>query len=164
MRPVIRMALSVGLLLPATATASSAAGEVSGCKAPAPIPSTHTMIPYPKISERMGERGGSRFAITIGEDGAATAVSITSSSGSRRLDDAAVAHIARNYRWEPVPAGCNTKPVELIVNWWLEPWPTPSAIKAEPGIEVIDVRGQCIHTWAYDGPVSSSGSGPCRAR
>ena len=123
------------------------------------------MIPYPAISQRMGERGATRLTIALGADGVPVIVSVSKTSGSRRLDEAAVAHVEMHYRWEALPPGCSPaqRNVDIGINWWLDPLPNPSAIKAEEaGIEVIDVKGLCIEIWAYDGPVCSSGSRPCR--
>jgi TonB family protein len=167
MHPSFRVILAGSLFLWVGPLASGSAQEAPACKSPIPVQSTRTMIRYRAISERMGERGATRLLIILGADGAPLDVSIAKSSGSQRLDNAAAAHIEMNYRWEAMPAGCSPakRTVEIAVNWWLDPLPNPSAIKAdEAGIEVIDVRGQCIHLWAYDGPNGgSSGSAPCRA-
>jgi TonB family protein len=161
----IAVAALIGPLVALTPPIS--AQEAPACKSSIPVQSTRKMIRYPAISERMGERGATRLIVSLGSDGTPTGVSISKSSGSKRLDDAAAAHIEMHYRWEALPSGCSPakRTFEIGVNWWLDPLPNPSAIKAdEAGIEVIDVRGQCIEIWAYDGPGwSSSGSRPCRA-
>jgi TonB family protein len=143
--------VAASLFLLTGSLASSSAQEVAACKAPSAIQSTHTMIPYPPVSRRMGERGGSRFTVSIGADGGVTDVAVTTGSGSKRLDDTAAAHIKSHYRWQSIPVGCKPSFVEIVVNWWLDPLPTPTAIAvAGEGVEVIDVRAPHIDIHIID--------------
>lgn len=65
------------------------------------IARTHTLPPYPALSQRMGEQGTTLLKVTIGIDGKVSAVSIVTSSGSTRLDDAAAQYVKDNWRWQP---------------------------------------------------------------
>jgi protein TonB len=62
---------------------------------------TKPLPPYPALSQRLGEQGTTRLKCTIGTDGKATEVSVANSSGSTRLDTAAVAFVKDNWKWEP---------------------------------------------------------------
>lgn len=64
---------------------------------------------YPAASERLGEEGATGLQLLINEDGRVTQASITSSSGSDRLDQAAVKHAQRSWIFSPCMAG--DKPV-----------------------------------------------------
>lgn len=65
---------------------------------------------YPPTSRRMGEQGTTTVAVCIGPDGrVATAAKIERTSGSARLDEAAVKYAART-RWSPATE--NGKPVQ----------------------------------------------------
>jgi TonB family protein len=56
-------------------------------------------------------------------DGTLTDVAISKSSGSKRLDDTAAAHIKAHYRWETLAESCNPATINttIIVNWLLDP-------------------------------------------
>jgi protein TonB len=75
------------------------------------IASTHTQPPYPTISQRLGEQGTTLLNITIDENGHCTEASVASSSGSNRLDTAAMDYVKQRYRWRP--ATQNGKPVAI---------------------------------------------------
>jgi len=87
-----------------------------------PIMSTRTKPPYPTISQRLGEQGTTEMIVTIGTDGRVKAAEVTKSSGSKRLDDAAVAHVTARWRWNPPTQ--EGKPVEarqiVRVEWTLK--------------------------------------------
>ena len=68
---------------------------------PKEITRTHTIPPYPALSQRLGEQGTTRLKVTVGTDGKPTEVSVSKTSGSNRLDQAAVGHVKDNWRWEP---------------------------------------------------------------
>ena len=55
-----------------------------------PIARTHSIPPYPTISQRLGEQGTVTLKVTIGTDGSVTEDSIEKTSGSDRLDQAAL--------------------------------------------------------------------------
>ena len=70
----------------------------------------------------MGEQGTTLLKVTIGTDGKVTACTIVTSSGSARLDAAAVEYVKDNWRWQP-PTQLG-KPVEatteVSVKWDLK--------------------------------------------
>jgi len=74
------------------------------------ITRTHTLPTYPTISQRLGEQGTTLLKVTIGTDGRVTDAVVQKSSGSQRLDDAAVEHVKRTWRWKPPTT--NGKPSE----------------------------------------------------
>jgi periplasmic protein TonB len=89
---------------------------------PKEIARTHTLPPYPALSQRMGEQGTTALTCDIGADGKPMACSVTRSSGSQRLDDAASSYVKEHYTWEP--ATRDGKPVadktQLNVVWDLK--------------------------------------------
>jgi protein TonB len=89
---------------------------------PKEIARTHTLPPYPPLSQRMGEQGTTALTCEIGIDGKPIACSVTVSSGSQRLDEAASSYVKEHYTWEP--ATRDGKPVaaktQLNVIWDLK--------------------------------------------
>jgi TonB family protein len=65
------------------------------------IGGTPTKPPYPAISQRLGEQGTSSLTCVIDESGRCVEASITLSSGSKRLDDAAIEYVKARYKWRP---------------------------------------------------------------
>ena len=80
---------------------------------PASIGRPHTcQQDYPPISKRLGETGTTLLAFQIGTDGAISNITVANSSGSQRLDDAAVA-CAASWRYKPaIQSG-----VPVTVQW-----------------------------------------------
>ena len=68
---------------------------------PKEIAKTHTIPPYPALSQRLGEQGTTTLKVTVGVNGKPTEVSIDNGSGSARLDQAALVYVRDNYTWEP---------------------------------------------------------------
>jgi protein TonB len=67
---------------------------------------------YPPISQRLGEEGVTLLAFTVTTDGGVANITVAKSSGSERLDSAAVS-CAGSWRYKPaIEAG---KPVS--VSW-----------------------------------------------
>jgi protein TonB len=89
---------------------------------PKEIARTHTLPPYPALSQRMGEQGTTALTCEIGVDGKPINCAVTRSSGSQRLDDAASSYVKDHYTWEP--ATRDGKPVadkaQLNVVWDLK--------------------------------------------
>lgn len=78
---------------------------------------------YPSASIRLGEEGATGMRLYITEDGHVADVELTSSSGSPRLDQAAIKHAQQNWRFSPcmngdAPVACwhETKLVWKIEN------------------------------------------------
>jgi periplasmic protein TonB len=68
---------------------------------PASIGRPHTcMQNYPPISQRLGEEGVTLLAFTVTSDGSVANITVAKSSGSERLDGAAVS-CATNWRYKP---------------------------------------------------------------
>lgn len=57
--------------------------------------------PYPPASERQDEQGIVLVRVRVGADGRVLAASLKSSSGHRRLDEAAIEHARRAWRFVP---------------------------------------------------------------
>ncbi|HWV16718.1 MAG TPA: energy transducer TonB [Cellvibrio sp.] len=64
---------------------------------------------YPTAATRLGEEGETGLNLLIGADGRVAEVKLVSSSGSARLDEAAIKHAQRNWRFSPCTEG--DKPV-----------------------------------------------------
>jgi protein TonB len=64
--------------------------------------------PYPAAARRLGEQGAVLVRVLVGADGRAERVEIASSSGSSRLDEAALASVRR---WLFAPANAGAGPV-----------------------------------------------------
>lgn len=80
---------------------------------PKEIARTHTLPPYPPLSQRMGEQGTTGLSCEIGVDGKPISCVVTHSSGSPRLDEAAVSYVKDHYTW--TPATRDGKPVTATV-------------------------------------------------
>jgi protein TonB len=89
---------------------------------PKTIARTHTTPPYPALSQRMGEQGTTYLTCDIGIDGKPTACTVTKSSGSQRLDEAALSYVKEHYTWEPATRDGKPVPgkVQLEVVWDLK--------------------------------------------
>lgn len=66
-----------------------------------PIARTHTLPPYPTISQRLGEQGTSQLQVNISTEGGVTDCKIAKSSGSERLDNAACEYVKGHWKWQP---------------------------------------------------------------
>ena len=87
-----------------------------------PVTRTHTLPPYPTISQRLGEQGTSQMQVAINTEGTVTDCKIVKSSGSDRLDAAACEYIKGHWRWNPPtqegkPVSANT---DVSVVWNLK--------------------------------------------
>lgn len=60
---------------------------------------------YPSASLRLGEEGATGLRLYINEKGKVIEVQLASSSGSDRLDNAAIAHAKRNWKFSPCMEG-----------------------------------------------------------
>lgn len=60
---------------------------------------------YPAAATRLGEEGATGLNLFIAADGSVAEVKLVSSSGSTRLDDAAIKHAQRNWRFSPCTEG-----------------------------------------------------------
>jgi protein TonB len=69
--------------------------------APSAVAGTHTIPPYPDLARRLGEEGMVVLDVALDADGRVTDVRVNRSSGSARLDGAAVAWVRDNWRYRP---------------------------------------------------------------
>jgi len=66
----------------------------------------HTTKPeYPSAASRLGEEGTTGLKLFVSADGRVTEATVFSSSGSTRLDDAAIKHALRNWAFTPCMEG-----------------------------------------------------------
>lgn len=66
-----------------------------------PIARTHSLPPYPTISQRLGEHGTTGMIVNISEQGNVTECKVEKGSGSERLDTAACEYVKSHWRWNP---------------------------------------------------------------
>jgi len=115
----VLLLLFAGLIL----LAYHAHQKALACVRPAqPMMKTHTMPSYPPLSETLNEEGVSRLAVAVGLDGSAAMVEVVRSSGSVRLDDAAVSHVKAHWKWYPAQdQRCQPVMVrkEITITWRL---------------------------------------------
>jgi protein TonB len=117
--------LAVCLAVSPPAGAQGAA-EIPNCTSPGIIKPTaanpHVTDEYPLLSQVLGEEGSTRLDIVIGQDGSVETASVAQSSGSLRLDDAAVDSVQKRWRYHPAlqngtPIACRWK---VVVGWRLQ--------------------------------------------
>ena len=65
------------------------------------ITRTHTLPPYPALSQRMGESGTTGLACEITVEGKVSSCKVEKGSGSARLDEAASSYVKDHYTWQP---------------------------------------------------------------
>jgi len=102
-RPVLP-APAISAAPPVPAIAPAAARAIEG---------THTIPPYPDLARRLGEQGTVRLRIALDAAGRVSVVTVQRSSGSERLDAAAVAWVQAHWRYHPATQG--GKPVAASV-------------------------------------------------
>ena len=84
------------------------------------IARTHSIPPYPTISQRLGEQGTSQLQVAIDVTGSVTDCKVSKSSGSERLDAAACEYVKGHWKWQPPtqegkPVAANTL-VDVVWN------------------------------------------------
>jgi len=115
-----------------TASSLAQAQELTRCATPGlvlnPNFKSHTLVPYPVLAKRNLEQGKSIFLVNIGTDGVPTDVTVELSDASQRMNDAAIAHLKSNWRWEPPMQDCQptTAKANVQVMWSLVHVPPPS--------------------------------------
>ena len=113
-RKLFRM---VGLCMVLGVSAQQAAAADECPKLPLrAVMSTHTIPPYPVLAQRIGKQGPTRMMVDINTEGVPTHADVITSSGSLRLDDAAVAHVLEFWRWLPPTENCKPIAVKTLVN------------------------------------------------
>jgi TonB family protein len=140
----LRFWLLALLMLPA-APAFAAVGDAA-CTMPnqplMPVMSTHTQPPYPQMSVMTKEQGTTILQVVIGSDGVPTDVTVNTSSGSIRLDQAAIDHVKANWRWNPPLANCKPIAVKTLISihWNLQNAASPLAQQNAPPTIVMDAQ------------------------
>lgn len=101
-----------------------------------PIMATHTQPPYPQMSVMTKEEGNTVLAISIGADGVPSDVTIKTSSGSVRLDQAAIDFVKANWRWNAPVVNCKPSATTTMVSirWSLQQDNTAAMAAAPPTI------------------------------
>ena len=149
--------------------------KVAACLVP--IMPTHSLIPYPSLSQRLSEQGTTTLAVSIGTDGAPASVTVNHASGGRHLDDAAVSYIKTHYRWQPPPEDCKPEATQakIIVNWRLDPpiydvamtmtmleadYPPGAVERSEAGDTTLDLAFDETRPCEGEGRVVSSSNYP----
>lgn len=116
------LAACIAVLLPAWA---QPAADIPQCNSPGIVQPTaansHVAGEYPLLSGVLGEQGDTILDIVIMQDGSVGAASVAKSSGSLRLDDAAVDVVQKGWRYHPAlrngaPLACRWK---VDVRWVL---------------------------------------------
>ena len=107
------LAAFTGLMV-STSESWAACGVFDPANQPVPITSTHIQPPYPEISRRLGERGKTVLRVDIDEHGSVIDDYVRRSSGSDRLDHAALEFVRDNWRWQPSSTRCH--PVAAITD------------------------------------------------
>lgn len=121
MRALTALALCTGVLVLASPSWASPCGLPDPANKPIAIGGTHLSPPYPMISIRLGEQGVTVIRVEIGADGSVLDDFVRRSSGSDRLDHAALDYVKQNWRWKPPSSNC--RPVaaatDVTVGWSL---------------------------------------------
>ena len=115
---ITAVAVEKPAVAPERPTSTPPAAPVEAASAIAPtlargIAGTHTTPPYPPLSVRLGEEGTVRLHIALDSGGKIHAVNVLKTSGSERLDSAAVSWVAKHWRY--APATHDGKPVASSV-------------------------------------------------
>ncbi len=82
------------------------------------VPGTHVLPTYPPLSQALNEQGTTIVLVTIGPDGVPTDASVSKSSGSQRLDAAAIDSVKQSWRWQPLPPACPVGARTLVSITW----------------------------------------------
>jgi len=93
-----------------------------GRKPPAALPTYFSSSDYPKEALRHREQGKVGFRVTVGVDGRVAACAITSSSGSRALDETTCRLAAERFHFRPAMDAAGTRVqdwMDLSVMWVL---------------------------------------------
>jgi TonB family protein len=103
---------------------------------------SHIVQEYPVLSAILHEEGTTILAFVINEDGTVGSVSVARSSGSLRLDDAAVDAVSHQWRYAPAmtpdgkPVACRWK---AAVKWVLQA-SSPMILQRAPGAVVMKLE------------------------
>jgi protein TonB len=116
---------------PPSPFAQQAPGVSNGCGRTAGIflravPNTHLIAPYPSEAVQNHESGRVLLRVVVDREGNASEATVTKSSGYPDLDDAAIASVKGNWRWQPPPPECAEMGVVVPVFYiWNNPVSAP---------------------------------------
>lgn len=86
------------------------------------IRETHTLPEYPFWSKILARQGWTVLRVTVGTDGVPTQAAVDQSSGTSGLDDTAVEHVQKVWRWRPQTDSACQQPQTIKVNIvWRQP-------------------------------------------
>lgn len=125
---MVTRSILVGLALLAI-TSPVTAQDAAPCAKPGKsleaIASTIRLAPYPPMSMRLGEQGITIVSVAIGQDGVPTDVTVAKSSGNSRLDNAAIAEVKTDWRWQPPLEDCKPTTANTLVSLGFHIGPLP---------------------------------------
>jgi len=135
-----------GFLAKFTAPSQKSSMAKSLCAIASPPP----LIPYPPISQRLNEQGTTTLAVSMSRDGMVTDVTVSQSSGTERLDNAALTYIRDHYRRQSALE--DGKPtatqVTVVVVWRLDTPGDKTTIMPRadypPGAEILEIHAPHI--------------------
>jgi len=143
------IALCLSLAPQASAQSAPPSCTQSGATPPKAA-NSHVSGEYPPLSQVLGEQGNTDVEFVIGEDGSIGSVRVAKSSGSLRLDDAAVASV-KTWRYVPAQAA-DGKPFACLwkarVAWVLHDG-APTLPPGFPGV-VLQMKPQDYPPGALD--------------
>lgn len=107
-----------------------------------PLVATHTQPPYPEMSVMTKEEGNTVLNVSIGADGVPSDVTIKTSSGSIRLDQAAIDHVKANWRWNAPVVNCQPAAAKTAVSiqWSLHASDNTAAMAAAPPTIIMQAK------------------------
>jgi TonB family protein len=124
--------LSVSAVLLAAIATPALGAEIPGCANVATRPmalTSHVLTneDYPPLSLATNETGDTTLKYVVKPDGSTTSIKVTGSSGSLRLDDAAVTFVGK-FKFKPAvtdgkPVACTN---EIMLRWMLNPVDKPA--------------------------------------
>ena len=79
------------------------------------IAGTHRVADYPLIARRLEQQGRTWMRVLVDKNGIAREAIVIYTSGTKRLDEAAVDSIVGKWRWQPPPPECAESGVMLLV-------------------------------------------------
>jgi protein TonB len=131
----IAMTMAAWLLGGSSALAADGDKACTGADQPLrPVMATHTIPPYPEVSAMTKEEGTTLLQVSIGADGVPTKASVVTSSGSLRLDAAAVDYVKSTWRWNAPVKDCQPMASETRVSI---KWDARDAIGDSPRMPMI---------------------------
>ena len=123
--PAVLMVVLLALVTPAWA-------QEKACSMPdsplTPDAATRSIPPYPPMAVMTGEGGTTLLEILIGTDGAVVSGKVVQSSGSLRLDEAALEHVKGVWRWKAPVQNCRPMQAStrVSIKWDLRDRPEPT--------------------------------------